>query len=100
MTEQTKPATPATVSNFDVLKRMCAENLDIRLAPAANIISLKTTKKGTQITIGVAGSDVVTKFALGELSAFIIMFDVAQFDKLKKRMTDEAAASTSSGDNR
>jgi hypothetical protein len=42
------------VNTFDVLKAMSAENLDIRLAPLANVVKLHKVRGGTEVTIGVA----------------------------------------------
>ncbi len=56
------------VGHFDICKAMTAEDLDIRIAPLDNVISLHKVKAGTQVTIGVAG-DVVA--AIGIENKFV-----------------------------
>lgn len=70
------------VNNFDVLKKMAAENKDIRAASTGNIREMKKVKAGTNLTFGVAG-DVVGGLALGKLSAFLVIFDNEQFEQTK-----------------
>lgn len=79
------------VNNFDVLKRMSAENMRIQASPAENITNLSYSekKKGTKITIGVDGN-VIHGIMFGETSCMMLLFDRAQFDELKKTMENEA----------
>jgi len=74
-----------TVNSFDILKQMCADNADIRLAPAENITYLRKVKAGTQVTIGVAG-DVVGGIYSGQLTAFLLVYDVKQFQATKAKI--------------
>lgn len=74
------------VNNFDVLKRMSADNLDIRLG--TDILNMKTVKAGTQITMGIAG-DVLNPIFRGELHACLIIYDKKQFNELKAKMEAE-----------
>jgi hypothetical protein len=76
------------VNNFDVMKRMCEFDRDIRLAPLGNIIRLQKTKAGTQITIGVEG-DVVAAIANGRLVGGLILADKAEFDQTKRELAAE-----------
>lgn len=76
-----------TVNNFDVLKRMSAENMDIRLAPAGNVLRMQKVKAGTQLTIGVEG-DVLWPITSGELIPNLILFSKKQFDELKAKMEE------------
>ena len=76
------------VNNFDVLKRMSAENKDIRMAPSSNFLRMQTVKAGTQITVGVEG-DVVGSIFSGELVGCLLLFNKKQFDELKKKMEEE-----------
>lgn len=80
----------AKVNNFDVLKKMADENLDIRLAPSSDITNMKKVKAGTQITIGFAG-DVITPIFLGQLVGCLLLYDKKQFDELKAKMEAEDA---------
>jgi hypothetical protein len=75
-----------TVNNFDVLKRMAAENLDIRLG--TDVLNMKTVKAGTQITMGIGGN-VLTPIFVGELNACLILFNKKQFNELKAKMESE-----------
>ena len=79
-----------TVNNFDVLKRMGAENKDIRMSPSSNFLRMQTVKAGTQITVGVQG-DVVGALYSGELVGCLLLFNKKQFDELKKKMEEEQA---------
>ena len=71
------------INNFDVLKRMSTENMDIRVG--TDVINLKAVKAGTQITMGAPGN-VVTPIFLGELNACLLLFNKKQFDELKAKM--------------
>ena len=71
------------VNNFDVLKKMCADNLDIRLG--TDMLGAKRTRRGTQITFGVAGN-VITGMVTGKSSACVLIWDKEQFDKVKKEL--------------
>jgi hypothetical protein len=73
----------STVNNFDVLKRMAAENKDIRL-------NMKAVKAGSQITMGIAGN-VLSQLMFGELNACLILWDKKQFNELKTAMEAEGA---------
>jgi len=75
-----------TVNNFDVLKRMAAENKDIRLG--VDVLNMKKVKAGTQLTMGIAG-DVITPIFLGELNCCLVIFNKKQFDELKAAMESE-----------
>lgn len=79
----------SAVGSFAVLARMCADNADIRLAPAENITLLRKVKAGTQVTIGVQG-DVVGGIFAGELTAFLLVYSVKQFQETKTKMEAEA----------
>jgi hypothetical protein len=68
------------VNNFDVLKQMCIQNLDIRLG--VDVLSLKRVKAGTQVLMGVGG-DVVGPMFVGELTACLIIYNKKQFDETK-----------------
>lgn len=74
------------VNNFDVLKRMAAENKDIRLG--TDFLGAQNTKQGTRVTMGAAG-DVVTGITLGDLRACLLIFNVKQFNEIKAAMEGE-----------
>ncbi len=74
---------PQPVNNFDVLKRMCADNKDIRMG--TDVLNMKAVKAGSQITMGIAGN-VLAKVMFGELNACLILFDKKQFEQTKATM--------------
>lgn len=77
------------ISNFDVLKRMSRDNLDIRLSPNENIVSVTKVHAGTNLTIGVTG-DQVAAIALGDLAVCLLLFNRKQFTQTKEKMEQEA----------
>lgn len=77
-----------TISNFDVLKRMSTDNLDIRLATSENILSMNKVKAGTQITFGVPG-DVLNAIYRNELHCCLLTWNKKQFDETKAKMEAE-----------
>ena len=74
------------VNNFDVLKRMSAEDKDIRMG--VDVLRMDKVKAGSQVTIGIAG-DVVTPLFAGELHACLLIYNIKQFDELKAAMEQE-----------
>jgi hypothetical protein len=76
------------VNNFDVLKRMAERSLKLQLAPLGNIGNMKATKKGTQLTIGVAGN-VISGIMAGEFVGGLVLADRAEFEALKREMEKE-----------
>ena len=81
------------VSNFDVLKRMAADNLDIRMSD--EIVNMNVTKKGTRVTVGIAG-DVLNPIYSGRMNACLVCFDTKQFIETKKKLEEECQSNTSS----
>lgn len=84
--DQKKP-----IGTFDVLKVMCERNLDIRLSTLDNVTQAMKTKRGSKVTIGVAG-DVVTGIAMGKYCGGLLLADSKQFNEIKKEL--ELAASS------
>ena len=78
-----------TVSNFDVLKRMSADNLDIRLSTSENILRMNKAKAGTQITFGVSG-DVLNAIYRNELHCCLLIWNKQQFIDTMAKIEDEA----------
>ena len=76
-----------SVNNFDVLKRMCSENKDIRLCTTVTKMNYDH-KKGTEVSIGVPGN-VCFDVSDGKLSACLLLFDKKQFGELKAKMEAE-----------
>ncbi len=77
-----------SVSNFDVLKRMSTDNLDIRLATSENLLRMNKVKAGTQLTFGVSG-DVLGGLYSNQLHCCLLIWDKQQFAETKKKMEIE-----------
>jgi hypothetical protein len=75
-----------SVNNFDVLKRMAAENLDIRLG--TDVVRVKKVKAGTEVTVGI-GCDAVGSIAVGDLHVCLILFSKKQFDWVKEKIEEK-----------
>jgi hypothetical protein len=84
------------INNFDVLKRMSADNRDIRMAPS-NLLRANYTKAGTQVTMGVEGN-VVGGLLNGNLVACLLLWDREQFNATKAQLEQESAAPATLGD--
>lgn len=80
-------------NNFDVLKRMAADNLDIRLSN--EILNMQTSKKGTRVTLGIAG-DVLNPIFRGTMQCCMICFDLEQFEATKKKLEAECQSNSHS----
>jgi hypothetical protein len=78
------------VSNFDVLKKMSADNLDIRLATSENLLKMDKVKAGTQLTFGVSG-DVLGGIYSNQLHCCLLIWDKKQFDATRAAMRKELA---------
>jgi hypothetical protein len=78
--------TKAQINNFDVLKRMCADNLDIGMA--TEMLNMRKVNAGTQVTIGVPG-DFIGKLFSGQVIACLLLYDKDQFNELKAKMEAE-----------
>ncbi len=78
------------INNFDVIKRMSEENMDIRIAQ--DVLDMKAGKQGTRVTVGVPGN-VIAEIFSGDTRAFLMMYNVKQFNELKSKMEQEAADS-------
>lgn len=73
-----------TVNNFDVLKAMAEQNMDIRLC--TTIVRMDyDAKVGTKVVVGVPGN-VCFEVSEGKLNALLLLFNMKQFDELKKAM--------------
>jgi hypothetical protein len=78
----------ADVNNFDVLKRMASENKDIRLCSTITDMSYNA-KRGTKVSVGVPGN-VCFDINSRKLNAVLLVFDISQFDELKKQMEEDS----------
>jgi len=73
------------INNFDVLKRMSAENKDIRLCTTITELNYSAKKGGTEVSVGVPGN-VCFEFDSGKVTAFLLVYDVKQFNEMKAQM--------------
>jgi hypothetical protein len=72
------------VNNFDVLKKMSADNLDIRMAP--DILGANYSHKtGTKVTVGVPGN-ICFEIMSGELVGCLLLWNKKQFEETKKAL--------------
>ncbi|HUD74468.1 MAG TPA: hypothetical protein VMQ76_05295 [Terracidiphilus sp.] len=78
------------VNNFDVLKRMAAENKSIQLCTTVTQLNYSAKKGGTEVSIGVPGN-VCFDFESGKKTAFLLLYDVREFNELKAAMEQEPA---------
>lgn len=72
------------VNNFDVLRRMGERGDDIRLCTTITEMTYNA-KKGTEVVVGVPGN-VCFEIEEGKLNAMLLLFNVVQFNELKKNM--------------
>jgi hypothetical protein len=79
------------ISNFDVLKRMCEKNMDIRLATSENLVRMTVCHYGrdTQITIGVQGN-VIADICDHRLHCCLLLWDKQQYAEAKAELQREA----------
>jgi len=77
------------VSNFDVLKRMSKDNLDIRLG--TDFLGAKAVKAGSQVTMGIAGN-VLGEITFGDSQACLLLYNKKQFAETKKALEAETAS--------
>jgi hypothetical protein len=82
-----------TVNNFDVLKRMSADNKSIMLCP--DVLNMTYSKKvdGTQVTIGVPGNPIAALLQ-GEKNAVMLIWDVKEFNEVKAQIMAEREEKT------
>ena len=71
------------ISNFDVLKKMCADNRRILMSP--EILQADQTRLGTRITFGI-GDNVVAEIATDKMVGCVLLWDKEQFDEVKEQL--------------
>ena len=77
------------VNNFDVLKRMAAENKSIQLCTTITQMNYSQKKGGTEVSVGVPGN-VCVEFESARMTAFLPVDNVREFNELKAAMEVEA----------
>ena len=76
------------VNNFDVLKRMSAENKRIWLAPT--ILEMHyNANRGTKVTFGIEGN-VVFDIERGRKKCVCLLWSVEEFEAMRAKMEKEA----------
>ena len=78
------------INNFDVLKRMCEENMDIRVTPISSALRVKKVTGGMHVTFGVNGDNVLYKMLTGGFGGSLMLVDRKSFDALKEKMEAES----------
>lgn len=78
------------INNFDVLKRMSAENKRIWLAPTITDMNYNANN-GTKVTFGVEGN-VCFDIEQGKKKAVCLLWSVAEFEEMRKQMQAEFEA--------
>jgi hypothetical protein len=77
----------AAINNFDVLKRMGEENKSIQLCSTITEMNY-SAKKGTVVSVGVPGN-VCFDISSGKTNALLLLFNMQEFNELKKAMEQE-----------
>ena len=77
------------VSNFDVLKKMAADNKSIQLCATITQMNYSAKKGGTEVSVGVPGN-VCFEIESGRMVGFLLLYNVREFNELKAQM--QAAA--------
>lgn len=72
-------------SNFDILKRMSADNKTIMLCPDVLNMRYSDKTKGTRVEIGVPGNP-IADILNGTKSAVLLIWDVGEFSAIKAEM--------------
>ena len=82
-----------TPNNFDVLKRMSNDNMDIKIAPAENFKRAQTGKKSWgELTIAV-DNETLTNLGMTENYTFcLLIYNVKDFAKAKTNCVNSHAA--------
>ena len=78
------------VSNFDVLKRMAAENMSLQLCTTITQMNYSQKKGGTEVSVGVPGN-ICFEIESGRMVAVLLTWNKREFDELKKKMEEEPA---------
>lgn len=71
-------------NNFDVLKKMSAENMDIRAFPT--IVSARMVGGNGKVEIGTDAKTAFDLLSNGKMGAMLIVWDAEQFNKAKVEM--------------
>jgi hypothetical protein len=77
-----------SINNFDVLKRMCAENMSIQLCTTITQMNYSQKKGGTEVSVGVPGN-VCFEIESGRMNAVLLMWSNREFDEMKAKMEAE-----------
>ena len=82
------------INNFDVLKRMAAENKSIQLCTTVTQMNYSAKKGGTEVSVGVPGN-VCFEMESGRMTAFLLLYNVREFNELKAQMARESSSTES-----
>ena len=79
------------INNFDVLKRLAAENKSVQLCTTITQMNYSAKKGGTEVSVGVPGN-VCFEIESGRINAVLLMWNVREFEELKAKMKEEQSA--------
>lgn len=79
------------VNNFDVLKRMAAENKSIQLCTTVTQMNYSAKKGGTEVSVGVPGN-VCFDIQSGRMNCLLLLFSMQEFNELKAKIEQEQKA--------
>lgn len=75
------------VGNFDVLKRMAAENKNLQLCTTITKMNYKSSL-GTEVSVGVPGN-ICFDVSAGRTQAVLLVWDIEEFNEMKRLMESE-----------
>ena len=82
------------INNFDVLKRMAAENKSIQLCTTITQMNYWAKRGGTEVSVGVPGN-ICFEMESGRMTAFLLLYSVREFNELKAQMARESNSTES-----
>ena len=77
------------VNNFDVLKRLAAENKQVRVCTTITQMNYSAKRGGTEVSVGVPGN-CCFEIESERMAAVLLTWDVREFSEMKAMMEKEA----------
>ncbi len=76
-----------SINNFDVIKRMCEQDLDIKSFTGGNVTHIRTGKDGWgRLEIAIDNATASSLMSEQRLNVMLLAFDVNEFKALKAEM--------------
>ena len=76
-------------NNFDVLREMSLRDKKIKGFPGSNITNISNGKSRALVTIEVDHETAAALMAGARIGFYLLVWDIAQFDALKKELENE-----------